>query len=343
MIEELKKKYGPAIQVASDNRRIEVPHFSTGILSLDHYALGIGGIPKNRLTVFYGVESAGKTVLCLQIIAEAQKQLKDPIIFVDVEHSLDINFCQQLGIDLKKLVIFPSQEQKGKKEVTGEEFVDFVVDAIESNAPLIIIDSLAALTPEAALTDEAGTSHMGKQAQLQSELCRKIAARLRAYDSTVIATNHQCIPFGTTGGYIQFTKQKGADAIKYYASTVLKFSSGKKLEDGDEKIGKLTRIYVEKHKVAPPFREIELCLINNIGFDRWSDLGMVAVKNKIVKMSGRKLVFNEIESEPISISNGKDGLHATAKTGFQFKKFLGLLKKDNSLELCKQCLKAVRK
>ena len=255
------------------NREFDV--ISTGSLGLD-VALGIGGLPKGRVSEIYGPESSGKTTLTLQVIAEAQK-LGGTAAFVDAEHALDPVYAEKLGVNVNELLI--SQPD------TGEQALEITDMLVRSGAiDVIVIDSVAALTPKAEIEGEMGDSHVGLQARLMSQALRKLTGNIKRSNCMVIFINQIRMKIGVMFGSPETTS--GGNALKFYASIRLDIRRIGAIKKGDEVLGNQTRVKVVKNKTAPPFRMAEFEIIYGHGISREGELIDIGVNENIVEKSG---------------------------------------------------------
>lgn len=293
----IEKQHGKgSIMRLSDERVVNVPAISTGCLSLDA-AIGIGGVPRGRIIEVYGPESSGKTTVCLHVIAEAQKK-GGLAAFIDTEHALDVNYAKRLGIDLNNLLL--SQPE------FGEQALEIVETLIRSNAiDVVVIDSVAALTPRVEIEGDMGDAQMGSQARLMSQAMRKLNMAIGKSQSTVIFTNQLRSKIGVIYGNPETTT--GGNALKFYASVRLDLRRKEVIKEGAEIIGNRVRAKVVKNKVAPPFKEVEFDVLYNEGISRLGDLIDVASNLDVVKKSGSWYTF---EGERVQ---GREGLRKLLK------------------------------
>ena len=252
-----------------------IPVISTGSLSLD-IALGVGGLPRGRVIEIYGPESSGKTTLTLQVIAELQKA-GGVAAFVDAEHALDVSYARKLGVNTEELIV--SQPN------TGEEALEITEHLVRSDVvDLVVIDSVAALTPRAEIEGEMGDSHVGLQARLMSQALRKLTAAVSKTGATIIFINQIRMKIGVMFGSPETTT--GGNALKFYASVRLDIRRIGALKRGEEVVGNRTRVKVVKNKVAPPFRECEFDITYGKGVNYAGDVLDLAAAMDIVEKSG---------------------------------------------------------
>ncbi len=272
----LKKRFGEgAIMRMGEATGMKVDAIPTGSISLD-LALGIGGIPRGRVTEIYGPEASGKTTLCQHIIAEAQK-MGGTAAFIDVEHALDPTYAARCGVNVDDLLI--SQPD------TGEQALEIAEALVRSGAvDIIVIDSVAALVPRAEIEGEMGDSHMGLQARLMSQALRKLSGAIKRSNTAVIFTNQLRQKIGVMFGNPETTT--GGMALKFYASVRLDVRNIEAIKSGDEQIGNRTRVRVKKNKVAPPFRKAEFDILHNQGISREGDLLDLGVELGVIDKKG---------------------------------------------------------
>ncbi len=290
-IAAIEKNFGKGSIMTMDTDKVEpVDVISTGSLTVD-MALGVGGVPKGRIIEIYGPESSGKTTMTLQIVASCQKQ-GGTCAFVDAEHALDIVYAQKLGVDVSKLLI--SQPD------TGEQALEIVDQLVNSGAvDLIIIDSVAALTPKAEIEGEMGDSHMGLQARLMSQALRKITGATKKTNCTVVFINQIRMKIGVMFGSPETTT--GGNALKFYASVRMDIRRTGTIKKGEDAIGNETRVKIVKNKVAPPFKEAEFEILFGQGVSKEGEIIDLGVKHNILEKSGAWYAYNGSK-----IGQGKD-------------------------------------
>jgi recombination protein RecA len=274
---------GSIMRMGVDGARIQVEAIPTGALNLDA-AIGIGGIPRGRITEIYGPESSGKTTLCLHVIANAQRT-GGIAAFVDAEHALDIEYARKLGVDVENLLV--SQPD------TGEQALEIAELLIRSNAvDVVVIDSVAALVPRAEIEGEMGDSHVGLQARLMSQALRKLTGAVNRSHTCVIFTNQIREKIGVMFGNPETTT--GGRALKFYASLRLDIRRIGALKDGQDVVGNQTRVKVVKNKVAPPFKQAEFDVMYNEGISHNGLLIDLGVEHDIVQKSGAWFSYGDI-------------------------------------------------
>jgi recombination protein RecA len=273
---------GSIMKLGQDNAVMDVEATSTGSLGLD-IALGIGGLPQGRIIEIYGPESSGKTTLTLHCVAEAQKK-GGVCAFVDAEHALDPQYAKKLGVNLDELLI--SQPD------TGEQALEIVDTLVRSGAvSLIVVDSVAALTPKSEIEGDMGDMQMGSQARLMSQAMRKLTASIGRSNCMVIFINQIRMKIGVMFGSPETTT--GGNALKFYASVRLDIRRTGAIKDRDEVVGNSTRVKVVKNKVAPPFREVEFDIMYGEGISKMGELVDIGVKAGVVEKSGSWYSFSD--------------------------------------------------
>jgi recombination protein RecA len=282
-IANIEKTYGKgSIMKLGDGVVNPVESIPTGALSLD-YALGIGGIPRGRVTEIYGPESSGKTTLCLHIIAEAQKT-GGLAAFIDAEHALDVNYAKRLGVDTANLLL--SQPD------FGEQALEITDTLVRSNAlDIIVIDSVAALVPRSEIEGEMGDATMAVQARLMSQALRKLTGAISKSKTAVVFINQLRSKIGVMFGNPETTT--GGNALKFYASLRIDIRRIAAIKEGNEVVGNRTKVKIVKSKVAPPFKEVEFDILYNEGISKTGDLLDLAVNFGIVKKSGAWFTYDE--------------------------------------------------
>ena len=276
-LSQIEKQFGSGsiMRMGTDEVVSSVEAVSTGSLSID-IALGIGGLPKGRVVEIYGPESSGKTTLTLHVVAEIQK-LGGTAAFVDAEHALDPVYAGKVGVDVENLLV--SQPD------TGEQALEITDMLVRSGAvDLVVVDSVAALTPKAEIEGDMGDSHVGLQARLMSQALRKLTGNIKRSNTLVIFINQIRMKIGVMFGSPETTT--GGNALKFYSSVRLDIRRIGALKKGDEIIGNETRVKVVKNKVAPPFRQAVFDIMYNEGISRESELIELGVEHDIVEKTG---------------------------------------------------------
>jgi recombination protein RecA len=289
---QIEKQFGKGtIMRLGDGEAIEdIQVVSTGSLGLD-IALGVGGLPRGRVIEIYGPESSGKTTLTLQVIAEMQKQA-GTCAFIDAEHALDVQYAQKLGVNLQELLI--SQPDTGEQAL---EIVDALVRS--GSVDLIVVDSVAALTPKAELEGEMGDSLPGLQARLMSQALRKLTATIKKTNCMVIFINQIRMKIGVMFGSPETTT--GGNALKFYASVRLDIRRTGSIKKGEEVIGSETKVKVVKNKVSPPFKTAEFDILYGEGISREGEIIDMGVNARVLEKSGAWYAYNGEK-----IGQGKD-------------------------------------
>lgn len=282
-ISSIEKTYGKGtIMKLGDGIINDIEAIPTGALSLD-IALGIGGIPRGRITEIFGPESSGKTTLCLHIIAEAQK-MGGLAAFIDAEHALDVNYAKMLGVDTSNLLI--SQPDY------GEQALEITDTLVRSNAlDVIVIDSVAALVPRSEIEGEMGDATMAVQARLMSQALRKLTAAISKSKTAVIFINQLRSKIGVMFGSPETTT--GGNALKFYASVRIDIRKVAAIKEGEDVIGNRTKVKIVKSKVAPPFKQVEFDILYNEGISKTGDLIDLGTEIGIIKKSGAWFTYGE--------------------------------------------------
>ena len=289
-----------------DREMLDIPSISTGSLGLD-IALGIGGIPKGRVTEIYGPESSGKTTLTLQIIAQCQKE-GGTCAFIDAEHALDPQYAEKLGVNVDELLL--SQPDTGEQAL---EVADMLVKS--KSVDLVIIDSVAALVPRAEIEGEMGDHHVGLQARLMSQALRKITGNIQRSGATVVFINQIRMKIGVMFGSPETTT--GGNALKFYSSVRLDIRRIGSVKEGDEVMGNETRVKVVKNKVSPPFKQAEFQIMYGLGINQEGEildfghkLGLVEKSGAFYKLNGETIGQGKVKASLYLKENAKirDGL-----------------------------------
>jgi len=291
-LSQIEKQFGKGsvMRLGDHDVSRDIQSISTGSLGLD-IALGIGGLPRGRVVEIYGPESSGKTTLTLQVIAEMQK-IGGTAAFIDAEHALDPNYAQKLGVDVDNLLV--SQPDTGEQAL---EIADMLVRS--GSVDVVVIDSVAALTPKAEIEGEMGDSHMGLQARLMSQALRKLTANIKRTNTLVIFINQIRMKIGVMFGSPETTT--GGNALKFYASVRLDIRRIGAIKKGDEIVGNETKVKVVKNKVSPPFKEAFFDILYGQGISREGEVIELGVVHKIVDKSGAWYAYNGEK-----IGQGKD-------------------------------------
>ena len=284
-ITQIERSFGKGaiMRMGSEGLRLAVEAIPTGALNLDA-AVGIGGIPRGRISEIYGPESSGKTTLCLHVIANAQR-MGGIAAFVDAEHALDIQYARRLGVDVDNLLV--SQPD------TGEQALEIAEVLIRSNAvDVVVIDSVAALVPRAEIEGEMGDTHVGLQARLMSQALRKLTGAVNRSNTSVIFTNQIREKVGVMFGNPETTS--GGRALKFYASVRLDIRRIGAIKDGQDVIGNRTRVKVVKNKCAPPFKQVEFDILYNEGISHSSLVVDLGVDHEIIDKSGAWYSYGDL-------------------------------------------------
>ena len=276
-LSQIEKQYGKGaiMKLGTDERPADVPAISTGSLGLD-IALGVGGLPRGRVIEIFGPESSGKTTMTLHCIAEVQKT-GGVAAFIDAEHALDLTYAKKLGVQDDELLV--SQPD------TGEQALEIAETLVRSGAiDLIVVDSVAALTPRAEIEGEMGDSHMGLQARLMSQALRKLTAAISKSQTTLIFINQIRMKIGVMFGNPETTT--GGNALKFYSSVRLDIRRIESVKEGQDVMGNRVRVKVVKNKMAPPFRQAEFDIMFAEGISKTGELVDIGVEKKIIDKSG---------------------------------------------------------
>jgi len=320
-VEQIEKQHGKgAIMKLGEGPIAKVDFISTGSISLDA-AIGIGGIPRGRVIEIFGPEASGKTTVCLHVIAEAQRK-QGIAAFIDTEHALDINYAKKLGVDVNNLML--SQPEY------GEQALEIVETLVRSGAlDVIVIDSVAALTPRSEIEGEMGDPTMGVQARLMSQALRKLTAAISKSKTSVMFTNQLRQKIGVMFGNPETTT--GGNALKFYASLRLDVRRIEAIKDGQGIIGNRVKVKVVKNKVAPPFKEAQFDILYNEGISKLGDLIDTAVDRNIITKSGSWFAYGSDR-----IGQGRDAVKKylqendkiAKQIDLEVRKKLGLIEDD---------------
>ena len=322
---QIEKQFGEGslMKLGSDQVR-KIPSISTGALSID-LALGIGGVPKGRVIEIYGPESSGKTTLSLHIAAEAQKA-GGVAAFIDAEHALDPIYASALGVDVDELLV--SQPDTGEQAL---EIANMLIDS--EGVDVVVIDSVAALVPQAEIDGEMGQSHVGLQARLMSQALRKLTSSINKTQTTVIFINQIREKIGVMWGSPETTS--GGRALKFYASVRIDIRRIETLKVGAEMIGNRVRAKIVKNKVAPPFKEAQFDIMFGQGISREGSLLDVGVDHGIVRKAGAWFTYDEIQLGQ-GKENSKRFLRENADIALQLEtdvyKAVGIIESDEATE-----------
>lgn len=284
-VKEIQDKYGEgSIMKLGDAKRVDVDAIPTGAFSLD-LALGIGGVPRGRIVELFGPESSGKTTLALHIIREAQKK-GGLAAFVDAEHALDPEYAKKIGVKINDLLI--SQPD------TGEQALEIVESLVRSHAvDVIVVDSVAALTPKAEIEGEMGQQHMGLQARLMSHALRKLTAIVAKSKTTIIFINQIRMQIGIMWGNPETTP--GGKALKFYSSVRIDVRRAAQIKKGDDIIGNRVKAKIVKNKVAPPFKTAEFDIFYNEGISYEADIINAGINYGFIKKAGASLSYDSVK------------------------------------------------
>lgn len=304
-LHEIRAKYGDgSIMKLGETPKVNVDAIPTGSLGID-IALGVGGVPRGRIIEIYGPESSGKTTLALHIIAEAQKK-GGVCAFVDAEHAMDPEYAKKIGVKINDLLI--SQPD------TGEQALEITESLVRSGGiDVLVVDSVAALTPKAEIEGEMGASHMGLQARLMSQALRKLTAITAKSKTVVIFINQIRMQIGVMFGNPETTT--GGKALKFYASVRIEIRRAAQIKKGEDVIGNRVKVKIVKNKVAPPFRTAEFDIFYNEGISYEGDILILGEKTEIVKKSGSSYSY-----EGTSLGRGYDAARMFLKENSKLSK-----------------------
>ncbi len=295
-ISQIKERFGEgAIMKFGEAKIMQVEAVTTGCLSLD-IALGVGGVPRGRIIEIFGPEASGKTTLAQHIVAEVQKQ-GGTAAFVDAEHALDPEYAKKIGVNIDELLI--SQPD------TGEQALDIVETLVRSNGvDVIVIDSVAALTPKAEIEGEMGDQHMALQARLMSQALRKLAGIISKSHTILIFINQTRHKIGVFFGNPETTT--GGNALKFYASVRIEVRRAAQIKQGDKFIGNRVKAKIVKNKVAPPFRSCEFDIMYNEGISISGDTLDAGVEYGVIKKSGNSYTYDDAKEGEIKLGVGRE-------------------------------------
>lgn len=302
-IKAIQTKFGEgSIMKLGDTPKVDINTIPTGSIGLD-MALGVGGIPRGRIIEIFGPESSGKTTLSLHIVAEAQK-LGGVCAYIDAEHAMDPDYTKKLGVNIDNLLI--SQPD------TGEQALEIVESLVRTGKiDVIVIDSVAALTPKDEIEGDMGAYHVGKQARLMSQALRKLTAIVSRSKTVVIFINQIRMQIGVMFGNPETTP--GGKALKFYTSVRLDIRKIAQIKKGEEVVGSRTRVKVVKNKVAAPFKQTEFDIIYNEGISKEGEIIALGEKFKIIEKTGNSYFYIPKESEKIKLGVGYDSTRTFLK------------------------------
>jgi recombination protein RecA len=284
-LHQIERSYGKGaiMRMGAEGAKVQIESISTGAINLDA-AIGIGGVPRGRISEIYGPESSGKTTLCLHVIANAQRK-GGIAAFIDAEHALDVGYARKLSVDVDNLLV--SQPD------TGEQALEIAEVLIRSNAvDVVVIDSVAALVPRAEIEGEMGDAHVGLQARLMSQALRKLTGAVSRSNTAVIFTNQIREKVGVMFGSPETTS--GGRALKFYASLRMDIRRIGAIKDGADVVGNRTRVKVVKNKCAPPFKQAEFDILYNEGISRSAMLVDLGAEMDIIEKSGAWYSYGEL-------------------------------------------------
>jgi recombination protein RecA len=282
-ISQIKERFGEgSIMKLSETTKVNVDAIPTGSIAMD-LALGVGGMPRGRIVEIYGAESSGKTTLCLHIVAEAQKK-GGVCAYIDAEHAMDPDYAKRLGVNTSELLI--SQPDSGEHAL---QIVETLVNS--KNVDVVVVDSVAALTPQREIEGEIGDQHMGLQARMMSQACRKLTALAAKSNTMIIFINQTRMKIGMVFGNPETTP--GGLALKFYASVRINLARTAQIKSGDEIIGNRVKAKVVKNKVAAPFRVAEFDIYYNEGISKAGDALRAGLSSGVIKQTGNTFTFGE--------------------------------------------------
>lgn len=318
VVDQIKSKYGEgSIMRLGEVRRVDVDAIPTGSVSLD-IALGVGGVPRGRVIEIYGPESSGKTTLALHVVAEAQK-MGQTCAFVDAEHALDPEYAKKIGVKINELLI--SQPD------TGEQALDIVESLVRSGKiAVVVIDSVAALTPRVEIEGDMGQQHVGTQARLMSHALRKLTSSVAKTNCVVVFINQIRMKIGVMFGNPEVTP--GGNALKFYSSVRIEVRRAAKIQSSDKIVGNRVKAKVVKNKVAPPFQVAEFDILYNEGISRYSDIILTGYKYGVIEKLGNHYSFGEVK-----LGNGLETSRLTLKGDKKLEKAVlsALMKKTKEI------------
>ncbi|MBI5139235.1 recombinase RecA [Candidatus Nomurabacteria bacterium] len=319
-LKSIQTKFGEgAIMKLGDTPKVDINTISTGSIGLD-MALGVGGIPRGRIIEIFGPESSGKTTLSLHIVAEAQKS-GGVCAYIDAEHAMDPEYTKKLGVNINNLLI--SQPDNGEQAL---EIVESLVRT--GKVDVVVVDSVAALTPKDEIEGDMGAYHVGKQARLMSQALRKLTAIVARSKTVVIFINQIRMQIGVMFGNPETTP--GGKALKFYTSVRLDIRKIAQIKKGEEIVGSRTRVKIVKNKVAAPFKQTEFDIIYNEGISREGELMALGEKFKIIEKTGNSYFYKPTEGEKLKLGVGYDATRT-------------FLKDKENKKLSDQILKEIKK
>ena len=316
-LDQIERQYGKGaiMRLGETEQTLTTESLPTGSLSLD-IALGIGGVPRARVTEIYGAEAAGKSTIAMHIMAESQK-LGGTAAYIDVEHAMDPSYAARLGLNIQDLLISQPDNAEQALEITEYLVRSGAID-------VIIIDSVAALVPKAEIEGDMGDAHVGLQARLMSQALRKLTSAIHRSKTAVVFINQIRMKVGVMFGSPEVTP--GGRALKFYSSVRIDLRRVDSIKNGTEVIGNRVRARVVKNKVAPPFRTAEFDIMFNEGISREGDVLELGTQNDLIKKSGAFYSYGDIR-----LGQGRENAKSFLKTNIELTKELELLIRDNSI------------